>query len=92
VQDAEAYQRPLDIAAQANAEEGIRQGLDDARKGRIRHEINAEESEAVLKWYFGLKAAILRLSEHPNRCPVTAGRSAPHPARSAAEIQRALNG
>ena len=36
VQDADAYQRLLDIAAQANAEEGIRQGLDDARKGRIR--------------------------------------------------------
>jgi prevent-host-death family protein len=36
VQDAEAYQRLLDIAAQANAEEGIRQGLDDAKKGRIR--------------------------------------------------------
>jgi hypothetical protein len=36
VQDAEAYQRLFDIAAQANAQEGIRQGLDDARKGRIR--------------------------------------------------------
>jgi len=36
VQDAEAYQRLLDIAAQADAEEGIRQGLDDARQGRIR--------------------------------------------------------
>jgi prevent-host-death family protein len=36
VQDAEAYQRLLDIAAQADAEEGIRQGLEDARKGRIR--------------------------------------------------------
>ena len=36
VQDAEAYQRLLDIAAQADAGEGIRQGLDDARKGRTR--------------------------------------------------------
>jgi PHD/YefM family antitoxin component YafN of YafNO toxin-antitoxin module len=36
VQDAEAYQRLLDIAAQADAEEGIRQGLEDARKGRVR--------------------------------------------------------
>jgi prevent-host-death family protein len=36
VQDAEAYQRLLDIAAQANAEEGIRQGLEDARKGKVR--------------------------------------------------------
>jgi prevent-host-death family protein len=36
VQDAEAYQRLLDIAARANAEEGIRQGLEDARQGKIR--------------------------------------------------------
>jgi PHD/YefM family antitoxin component YafN of YafNO toxin-antitoxin module len=36
VQDAEAYQRLLDIAARADAEEGIRQGLEDAGKGRIR--------------------------------------------------------
>jgi prevent-host-death family protein len=34
VQDAEAYQRLLDIAAQADAEEGIRQGLDDVAHGR----------------------------------------------------------
>jgi prevent-host-death family protein len=36
VQDAEAYQRLLDIAAQADACEGIRQGLEDVRKGRVR--------------------------------------------------------
>jgi prevent-host-death family protein len=36
VQDAEAYQRLLDIAAQADATEGIRQGLEDVRKGRVR--------------------------------------------------------
>jgi prevent-host-death family protein len=36
VQDAEAYQRLLDIAARADAEEGIRQGLEDARNGRVR--------------------------------------------------------
>jgi prevent-host-death family protein len=36
VQDAEAYQRLLDIAARMDAEEGIRQGLEDARKGKIR--------------------------------------------------------
>jgi prevent-host-death family protein len=36
VQDAEAYQRLLDIAASANAEEGIRQGLDDVAHGRTR--------------------------------------------------------
>jgi prevent-host-death family protein len=36
VQDAEAYQRLLDIAAGANAEEGVRQGLDDVARGRTR--------------------------------------------------------
>jgi PHD/YefM family antitoxin component YafN of YafNO toxin-antitoxin module len=35
VQDAEAYQQLLDIAAQADAAEGIRQGLEDAKKGRL---------------------------------------------------------
>ena len=33
VQDAEAYQRLLDIAARADAREGIRQGLEEARAG-----------------------------------------------------------
>jgi prevent-host-death family protein len=36
VQDAEAYQRLLDIAAQADAHEGIRQGMEDLKKGRVR--------------------------------------------------------
>jgi len=36
VQDAAAYQRLLDIAARADAEEGIRQGLEDVAKGRTR--------------------------------------------------------
>ena len=36
VQDAAAYQRLLDVAAQASAEEGIRQGLLDVREGRVR--------------------------------------------------------
>ena len=36
VQDSEAYQRLLDIAARAAAGEGIRQGLDDAKKGKTR--------------------------------------------------------
>jgi prevent-host-death family protein len=35
VQDAEAYQRLLDIAAQSDAREGIRQGLEDVREGRV---------------------------------------------------------
>jgi len=36
VQDAEAYQRLLDLAAQVEADEGIRQGIADAKKGRKR--------------------------------------------------------
>jgi len=36
VQDAEAYQRLLDIAAGADAEEGIRQGLDNVARGLTR--------------------------------------------------------
>jgi PHD/YefM family antitoxin component YafN of YafNO toxin-antitoxin module len=35
VQDATAYQRLLDIAAQADPKEGIRQGLEDERKGKL---------------------------------------------------------
>jgi prevent-host-death family protein len=34
VQDAEAYQRLLDLAAGGDATEGIRQGLDDVAHGR----------------------------------------------------------
>jgi toxin ParE1/3/4 len=34
-------------------------------------EINADQCEAAFDWYWGLKEAILRLQEHPNRCPVT---------------------
>ena len=36
VQDAAAYQRLLDIAAQADPLEGIRQGLDDVANERVR--------------------------------------------------------
>ena len=36
VQDAEAYQRLLDLAAEASAAVGIRQGLEDLRAGRGR--------------------------------------------------------
>ncbi|HTZ97391.1 MAG TPA: type II toxin-antitoxin system Phd/YefM family antitoxin [Terriglobales bacterium] len=36
VQDAEAYQHLLDVAARADATEGIRQGLEDVKKGRVR--------------------------------------------------------
>jgi len=34
-------------------------------------EIHAGNSDAALKWYRGLKNAILSLERHPNRCPVT---------------------
>lgn len=34
-------------------------------------EIAAGHSDAALKWYFGLKDAILSLEEQPNRCSVT---------------------
>lgn len=33
--------------------------------------INAEHSNAAIKWYRGLKEAILSLEEQPNRCPET---------------------
>jgi len=36
VQDAESYQRLLDIAAHADAAEGMRQGLDEANAGKGR--------------------------------------------------------
>ena len=36
VQDAEAYRRLLDIAARADAVEGIRQGIEHAKQGKIR--------------------------------------------------------
>ena len=35
VQDAAAYQHLLDIAATASADEGIRQGLDDVKQGKV---------------------------------------------------------
>ena len=36
VQDAEAYQRLVDLAARADVLEGIRQGLEDAERGNTR--------------------------------------------------------
>ena len=34
-------------------------------------EIDAQHSDAALKWYQGLKAAVLSLETNPNRCPAT---------------------
>jgi len=36
VQDAAAYQRLLDIAAYADINEGIRQGMEDVKQGKVR--------------------------------------------------------
>ena len=36
VQDAASYQRLLDLAAQADAREGIRQGCEDVKHGKLR--------------------------------------------------------
>jgi plasmid stabilization system protein ParE len=33
--------------------------------------IHAEHSLAALKWYLGLKDAILSLADYPKRCPLT---------------------
>jgi hypothetical protein len=44
LQDAEACQRLLDIAAQADAREGIRQGTEDLNKGRAHTARKAMES------------------------------------------------
>ena len=51
VQDAESYQRLLDIAARADAREGIRQGLGEARAGQGR---DAEEFFADFEAVHGI--------------------------------------
>lgn len=51
VQDAEAYQRLLDLAAHADANEGIRQGLDQAKRGEGR---DAEEFFAEFEATHGI--------------------------------------
>ena len=51
VQDAESYQRLLDIAARADAREGIRQGLEEARQGKGR---DAEEFFAEFEAAHGI--------------------------------------
>jgi toxin ParE1/3/4 len=46
-------------------------------------EIRASESGSALRWYRGLRAAVLSLEEMPNRCPVT---------RESARLQHFLYG
>lgn len=38
---------------------------------QLYEEINAGHSDAAVKWYRGLKEAILSLEAQPNRCPAT---------------------
>jgi len=38
---------------------------------RLYQRVNAEQSEAAMEWYLGIKKAILSLEKHPNRCPIT---------------------
>jgi toxin ParE1/3/4 len=38
---------------------------------RLYKQINAEFSETAIKWYLGIREAILSLEQHPNRCPIT---------------------
>ena len=38
---------------------------------RLYSQINARNSAAALKWYLGLRDAVLSLEGQPNRCPVT---------------------
>jgi len=55
VQDAEAYQRLLDIAAAADVREGIRQGLEEARKGQGQPAREFfKEFDAEIKQKYGL--------------------------------------
>ena len=51
VQDAESYQRLLDLAAEASVAEGIRQGREDVAAGRTRP---AEEFLNELRAEFGI--------------------------------------
>jgi prevent-host-death family protein len=52
VQSAAEYQRLLDLAAQADPEEGLRQGLEDIAKGRTRP---AREVFAKLREEYGIR-------------------------------------
>jgi prevent-host-death family protein len=52
VQDVDAYQRLLDIAAKSDVREGMRQGLEDAKKGKSRP---AKEFFAEFETAHGIK-------------------------------------
>jgi prevent-host-death family protein len=52
IQEAAAYQRLLDLAAQADPDEGLRQGLEDIAEGRTRP---AREVFAELREEYGIR-------------------------------------
>ena len=61
VQDAEAYQRLLDIAAQADAVEGIRQGLEELKKAACVRRVDLWKcSAASMKYLVRLTGRSLR--------------------------------
>jgi prevent-host-death family protein len=51
VQDADAYQKLLDIAARSDVYEAIRQGLDDAAHGRT---LPAKDAFALIRRKYGI--------------------------------------
>jgi hypothetical protein len=58
VEDAEAYQRLLDIAAHVDVMEAIRHGLDDAASGRSR--------PAARRWFNALERVVYSLERLPH--------------------------
>jgi toxin ParE1/3/4 len=38
---------------------------------RLYRQVNAEHSDMAMRWYLGIKEAILSLEQRPNRCPLT---------------------
>jgi prevent-host-death family protein len=61
VQDAEAYQKLLDIAAQADEAEGIRQGLEDVKKGRVYPGVqSSKRSAASMRYHVKLAGRTIR--------------------------------
>src|ERR1019366_5705096 len=76
VQDAEAYQRLLDVAARAVRDLEI-----------LYVEKNAAESRAAARWYNGLEQAVYALASYPRRCPV-----APEARRAKRKLRHLLYG
>jgi hypothetical protein len=62
---AEADQRKLDLAAFNDADEGIRQGLEDLKKGKVRP---AEDVLAEFEKRHGITKSMLR-THSTRKCP-----------------------